>query len=60
IQALAHSPSKLHAFIDELQIGFAAIHDTLSATYFVNGDSLPLVAQSQSQSQSHSGDNDID
>lgn len=60
IQALAHSPSKLHAFIDELQIGFAAIHDTLSATYFVNGDAVPLVAQSQSQSQGHSGDNDND
>ncbi|MDN7132912.1 alpha-E domain-containing protein [Halomonas sp. MC140] len=64
IQALAHSPSKLHAFIDELQIGFAAIHDTLSATYFVNDDSVPRVAQSpgqsQSQSQSHAGDNDND
>ncbi|MDQ7728605.1 alpha-E domain-containing protein [Halomonas sp. SpR8] len=62
IQALAHSPSKLHAFIDELQIGFAAIHDTLSATYFVNDDSVPRVVptQSQSQSQSHSGDNDND
>ena len=62
IQALAHSPSKLHLFIDELQIGFAAIHDTLSATYFVNDDSVPRVTQnqSQSQSQSHAGDNDND
>ena len=62
IQALAHSPSKLHAFIDELQIGFAAIHDTLSATYFVNDDTVPRVAQTQSQtqSQSHAGDNDND
>lgn len=51
IQALAHSPSKLHAFIDELQIGFAAIHDTLSATYFVNDDSVPRVTQTQSQSR---------
>ena len=62
IQALAHSPSKLHAFIDELQIGFAAIHDTLSATYFVNDDTVPRVAQTQNQtqSQSHAGDNDND
>lgn len=62
IQALAHSPSKLHLFIDELQIGFAAIHDTLSATYFVNDDSVPQVTQTQSQtqSQSHAGDNDND
>jgi len=64
IQALAHSPRKLHLFIDELQIGFAAIHDTLSATYFVNDDSVPRVThtqtQSQSQSQSHAGDNDND
>ncbi|TVU89767.1 alpha-E domain-containing protein [Vreelandella titanicae] len=62
IQALAHSPSKLHLFIDELQIGFAAIHDTLSATYFVNDDSVPRVTQTQTQtqSQSHAGDNDND
>ncbi|MDQ7734967.1 alpha-E domain-containing protein [Halomonas sp. SpR1] len=62
IQALAHSPSKLHLFIDELQIGFAAIHDTLSATYFVNDESVPRVTQTQSQtqSQSHAGDNDND
>lgn len=62
IQALAHSPSKLHLFIDELQIGFAAIHDTLSATYFVNDDSVPRITQTQSQSQSqnHAGDNDND
>lgn len=60
IQALAHSPSKLHAFIDELQIGFAAIHDTLSATYFVNDESVPRITQTQSQSQSHAGDNDND
>ncbi len=58
IQALAHSPSKLHAFVDELQIGFAAIHDTLSATYFVNGDGVPRVTQRQSQS--HVGDHDND
>ncbi|MBR9905936.1 MAG: alpha-E domain-containing protein [Gammaproteobacteria bacterium] len=62
IQAHAHSPSKLHLFIDELQIGFAAIHDTLSATYFVNDDSVPRVTQTQTQtqSQSHAGDNDND
>jgi uncharacterized alpha-E superfamily protein len=62
IQALAHSPSRLHLFIDELQIGFAAIHDTLSATYFVNDDSVPRVTQTQSQSQiqNHAGDNDND
>jgi hypothetical protein len=58
IQALAHSPSKLHAFVDDLQIGIAAIHDTLSATYFVSGDSVPRVAQRQNQN--HAGDHDND
>lgn len=52
IQALAHSPSKLHAFIDELQVGFARIHDTLSATYFVNSEEVPRVTQRQEQVQS--------
>ncbi|MEA2117229.1 alpha-E domain-containing protein [Halovibrio sp. HP20-50] len=59
IQALAHSPSKLHAFIDELQIGFAAIHAMLSATYFVNDDAVPMAA-TQHQSQHHVGENDND
>ncbi|MFG6667023.1 alpha-E domain-containing protein [Halomonas sp. HNIBRBA4712] len=60
IQALAHSPSKLHAFIDELQVAFANIHDTLSATYFVNSEDVPRVDSSQRPTQSTSGEQDND
>ncbi|MBC7781448.1 MAG: alpha-E domain-containing protein, partial [Proteobacteria bacterium] len=42
----------LHRYTDELQVGFGALHDQISATYFLPG--VPAQAQSQSQSQAGS------
>ena len=41
---------ELHAFIDNLQLGFSDLHARMSQTYF-----LPPAAQSQSQSQAQAG-----
>lgn len=35
MKALARSPDDLHAFVDELQIGFNNLHDAIATTYFV-------------------------
>ncbi|MCS2608710.1 alpha-E domain-containing protein [Halomonas dongshanensis] len=74
IQALANSPSKLHAFIDELQIGFGLLHETISSTYFATAEGAAPTphstyasqytsayhSQYQGQYQGRRGDNDND
>jgi len=35
---LAHEPDRLHAFVDELQIGFNEIHEAIRATWFAGVD----------------------
>ncbi|WP_129140346.1 alpha-E domain-containing protein [Modicisalibacter coralii] len=41
MQALARSPDELHAFIDELQIGFNTLHDAIANTYFARLEDTP-------------------
>ncbi|MCP1364742.1 alpha-E domain-containing protein, partial [Halomonas sp. BBD48] len=49
VQTLARSPDDLHAFIDELQIGFNNIHDAISATYFARFDDVPRAVTAEAE-----------
>ncbi|WP_110687426.1 alpha-E domain-containing protein [Salinicola aestuarinus] len=35
VQTLSHAPESLHQVIDDLQIGFNALHDAIASAYFV-------------------------
>ncbi|GAB2790596.1 alpha-E domain-containing protein [Halomonas shantousis] len=50
VQSLARSPDDLHAFIDELQIGFNNLHEAIAAAYFARLEDAPHAMR---QSQSH-------
>ncbi|WP_136067337.1 alpha-E domain-containing protein [Modicisalibacter radicis] len=41
MQALARSTDELHAFIDELQIGFNTLHEAIVTTYFARLEDTP-------------------
>ncbi|TVO58672.1 alpha-E domain-containing protein [Denitromonas halophila] len=42
---LADSPDRLHAFVDELQLGFNRVHEAIQGTWFAGVDSpAPVVA----------------
>ncbi len=42
---LADAPDRLHAFVDELQLGFNRVHEAIQATWFAGIDSpAPVVA----------------
>ena len=49
VQSLARSPDDLHAFIDELQIGFNNIHDAIAATYFARFDDVPRAVTAEAE-----------
>lgn len=41
IQVLARSPDDLHAFVDELQVGFNTLHNAIAASYFPRFEDVP-------------------
>ncbi|SFI15360.1 alpha-E domain-containing protein [Modicisalibacter xianhensis] len=49
VQSLARSPDDLHAFIDELQIGFNNIHDAIATTYFARFDDVPRAVTAEAE-----------